>query len=99
MEDRRPPQQSGFFTRQEIPEAPGRNRVSKMRHIGRSGETMCVEGVPVEPSQAQTVTAVYDALSGPAARHMLMSPLDVSKTVEWSRLLATGQARALRRTA
>lgn len=65
-----------------------------MRAIARSGATMCVEGHPVDPSQAQTVEAVYDALSGPAARHMLMSPLDVSKVVDWSRRLASGSVRA-----
>lgn len=97
MEERKTPGESGFFTRREIPEAPGRNRISKMRHIARSGEVMCVEGHPVDPSQAQTVEAVYDALSGPAARHTLMSPLDVSKVVDWSRRLSSGAAR--RRTA
>ncbi len=81
---------SGVFTRQDIPEAPGRNRISKMRHIARAPSPMCVEGHPVDPSQAQTVEAVYDALSGPAARHALMGPLDVSKVVEWSRRLASG---------
>jgi hypothetical protein len=69
-----------------------------MRHIARSGAIMSVEGHPVDPSQAQTVEAVYDALSGPAARHTLMSPLDVAKVVDWARRLASGSARS-RRTA
>jgi hypothetical protein len=53
---------------------------------------MCVEGHPVDPSQAQTVEAVYDALSGPEARHALMGPLSVGKVVDWSRRLAFGTA-------
>jgi len=66
-----------------------------MRAIARADAPMCVEGHPVDPSQAQTVEAVYDALSGPAARHALMSPLSVSKVVDWSLRLASGPASRL----
>jgi hypothetical protein len=87
--------ESGTFAAQSAPEAPGRNRISKLRHIARQREVMSVEGHPVDPREAQTVVAVHDALSGPEARHALMSPLRVAKVVEWASILSSG--RALRR--
>ena len=92
------PKESGFFTRQstdpDVQEAPGKGRVAKMRACARSRDIMTVEGHPVCPEEASVVLAVYDALSGPEARHALMSPLRVAKVLEYARRLsAPVQAR------
>lgn len=84
------PKESGFFTRTpDVQEAPGKGRVAKMRAVARSQDVMTVEGHPVCPEEASVVLAVYDALSGPEARHALMSPLRVSKVLEYARRLTS----------
>ncbi len=93
MKADRAPKESGFFARQDLREAPGRGRVAKLRAIARGESVLCVEGRPFAPSEAQSVMAVYDALSGPEARHTFMSPLDVGRVAEWARKLLSPSSR------
>jgi len=66
----------------DIPEAPGKNRIEKFRAIVRERSIMCIEGQPVDLFSASNVVALYDALSKPESRHMLMSFLDIRKVVD-----------------
>lgn len=86
--------ESGFFVKGtgervgDPSEAPGRGRVAKLRAIAAGKDILLVEGHPVDPIEAGMIMGVYDALSGPESRHVLMSPLSILRVIDFSRRLS-----------